>query len=299
MLLTRARPLITRSALPLFQPRFSSTTSNVPLDLAYDSYPAPEGSSSHGPIVFLHGLFGSKKNNRTIAKALARSLSRPIYNLDLRNHGDSPHSPVHTYTSMSSDVEHFLRTHRLSRPTLIGHSMGAKVAMSVCLRRQVPVANLISVDNAPVDAALKSSFGTYIKGMKAIAAAEVTKLSEADEILKDYEEETAIRQFLLTNLVRDKETGVQKWRVPVGTLAQSLDHMADFPFREPDEVRWEGEALFVRGTKSHYVSDEVLPITGRFFPKFKVMDVDCGHWVISEKPEDFKRGVEEFLADRD
>ena len=93
--------------------------------------------------------------------------------------------------------------------------------------------------------------------------------------------------------------GVQEWRIPVDTLGASLDHMADFPFKEPEQVRWEGDALFVRGTQSHYVSDEVLPIVGRFFPRFKVQDVDCGHWVISEKPEEFKNGVIDFLSELD
>ncbi|GAM86759.1 hypothetical protein ANO11243_047780 [Dothideomycetidae sp. 11243] len=303
MLALRARPTRLPVARLSFNSRsYASTSSTEPLELAYDKYHPPEDKSPsrNGPIVFLHGLFGSKKNNRTMSKVLTRVLSRPVYNLDLRNHGDSPHSVVHDYTSMATDVEHFISTHSTDHPpTLIGHSMGAKVAMAVCLRRRVPVANLVSVDNAPVDAALKSSFGAYVKGMRAIAAAQVTKLSEADEILKEYESETPIRQFLLTNLLRDKQTGVQRWRIPVNTLAASLDHMADFPFKEPDEVRWEGEALFIRGTKSHYISDEVLPIIGRFFPKFQVMDVDCGHWVISEKPEDFKRGVVDFLVDKE
>jgi pimeloyl-ACP methyl ester carboxylesterase len=67
--------------------------------------------------------------------------------------------------------------------------------------------------------------------------------------------------------------------------------MADFPFVNPDEVRFNKRALFIRGTRSHYVSDETLPIIGRFFPRFELVDIDAGHWVISENPEAFKRGT--------
>ena len=81
-----------------------------------------------------------------------------------------------------------------------------------------------------------------------------------------------------------------KWRVPIKILTDSLNNMADFPFTDPEAARWEGPALFVRGTKSHYVADEMLPTIGRFFPRFQLSDVDCGHWVISEKPEDFRKG---------
>lgn len=64
--------------------------------------------------------------------------------------------------------------------------MGAKTAMCVALTWPGKVANLIPVDNAPVDAALRSDFGTYVQGMREVANRRVTRQSEADEILKPY-----------------------------------------------------------------------------------------------------------------
>lgn len=60
--------------------------------------------------------------------------------------------------------------------------------MTVALHKPTLVENLIPVDNAPVDAALKSDFGKYVKGMKVVEEAQVQKQSEADQILQDYEE---------------------------------------------------------------------------------------------------------------
>jgi pimeloyl-ACP methyl ester carboxylesterase len=42
---------------------------------------------------------------------------------DLRNHGDSPHTPYHDYLSMADDVAGFIDEHMLKDTTLIGHSM--------------------------------------------------------------------------------------------------------------------------------------------------------------------------------
>lgn len=67
--------------------------------------------------------------------------------------------------------------------------------------------------------------------------------------------------------------------------------MGDFPFKDPHEACYKGPTLFVRGTRSHYVADDVLPAAGQFFPMFVVSDIDCGHWVISEQPEAFRRGI--------
>lgn len=60
--------------------------------------------------------------------------------------------------------------------------------MAVALRSPETVAKVVAVDNAPTDTTLSSSFATYVRGMKKIQEANVTRQSEADAILKDYEE---------------------------------------------------------------------------------------------------------------
>ena len=59
-------------------------------------------------------------------------------------------------------------TSKCEDTTLIGHSMGAKIAMAVALRQRHRIANVIPVDNAPVDAALKSDFTKYTHAMRRI-----------------------------------------------------------------------------------------------------------------------------------
>lgn len=60
--------------------------------------------------------------------------------------------------------------------------------MTVALDSPNLVSALIPVDNAPVNAALKSDFGKYVQGMQQIEAEKVTKQSDADKILQGYEE---------------------------------------------------------------------------------------------------------------
>lgn len=50
---------------------FSTTDLPNGIKLAYDLHEpsnAKEGSARNAPIVFIHGLFGSKKNNRSMSK---------------------------------------------------------------------------------------------------------------------------------------------------------------------------------------------------------------------------------------
>lgn len=241
----------------------------------------------------------SQPYSHSTSRALSRTLSRPIYALDLRNHGDSPHHKIHDYNALASDTLAFLHKHNLRNATLIGHSMGAKTVMTMALREPSCCANIIAVDNAPVDAALASDFPRYVEGMRKVEQARVKTQKEADAILSPYAPDLPIRQFLLTNLKKVPDAEHMAFRIPVRILASALDDMADFPYTDPEEVRFNKRALFVRGTKSHYVSDETIPIIGRFFPRFELVDVEAGHWVISEKPEEFRKAVVEFLTEEE
>jgi pimeloyl-ACP methyl ester carboxylesterase len=181
--------------------------------------------------------------------------------------------------------------------------------MTLALRSPDLVDNIVAVDNAPIDAALLGDFAKYVQGMKRIEEAGVTRQAEADKILEEYEkvsmsqsaasqvlktyglQSLTIRQFLLGNLYRQGGEKTQRFKFDLNILGVALGNLGDFPFKDPDEVRFEKPALFVRGTQSPYVPDEALPIIGRFFPRFELADIDAGHWVISEQPEAFRRGM--------
>ena len=60
--------------------------------------------------------------------------------------------------------------------------------MTVALRSPEIVGALISVDNAPVDAHLKSEFHKYAQGLREVEEARVKRQVEADDILRKYEE---------------------------------------------------------------------------------------------------------------
>lgn len=229
-------------------------------------------------------------------KVLAKDLGRDVYALDLRNHGESAHNPRHDYLAMADDIVAWMDTDNIKSATIIGHSMGAKTAMVLALQWPDLVKDIVAVDNAPIDAALLSNFGKYIQGMKRIEVANVKSQRQADEILQEYEKDLSVRQFLLGNLYRPEGGTTMKFRIPLDYLGNALDNLGSFPFTDPDAVRFEKPALFVRGTKSHYVPDEALPIIGRFFPRFELADIDAGHWVIAEQPEAFRKAVVEFLS---
>jgi hypothetical protein len=68
--------------------------------------------------------------------------------------------------------------------------------MTVALRSPELVTGLIPIDNAPIRARLSSDFARYIKAMEHIESAQVTKQSDADKILQEYEEVRTVFTYI-------------------------------------------------------------------------------------------------------
>ncbi|KAJ6560266.1 alpha beta-hydrolase [Mycena capillaripes] len=269
----------------------------TPIDLHFTSR-IPADNKTSGAIVILHGLFGSARNWGAHSRTFARNLHRPVYALDLRNHGSSEHVRPMTYSAMAADVIHFIRQHSLSDVSLIGHSMGGKVAMTVALESSLPastLSNLIVVDIAPSRGELSKEFKGYISAMKKIEAAKVSSRKEALEILQEYETDPDVCAFLLTNLVQ--QPNASHFRIPVELIGDSIEEMGSFPFT-PDETRWEGKTLFIKGSKSSYINRHNIPLAEKLFPAMKLEHLDTNHWVHSEKPQEFTTLVQDFIQPR-
>lgn len=271
------------------------------VSLSFDKHePAQTPAYEKSPIVFLHGLFGSKANTRSVAKSVARTMGRNVYCLDLRNFGMSPHDLRLDYPALAADVEHFLEEQSFKeKPILVGHSMGAKTVMALALRRPDLPKMIVSVDNAPVClSASNGPFGKYIRQLRyALEDKKFVSIKDVDAELAKVEPVKEVRQFLLTNVNRGAKEEPCSSKIPLDIIAKAVSagNIASWPY-DSNVVRWSrGPALFIRGTKSTYVPDEVIPDIGNYFPQFEIKDIDAGHWVISEKPNEFMEVLQDFI----
>ncbi|KAL0075794.1 Alpha/Beta hydrolase protein [Phycomyces blakesleeanus] len=261
--------------------------------LSFDKY---SSSSDKSPLLICHGLFGSKQNWKSLAKAMATRLDRDIYAIDLRNHGDSPHIKTHTYDAMANDLITFIAENNIHKPVLLGHSMGGKAVMTTAFKAPETVSKLIVVDMPPVSLKVSSNFATYVEAMKEIEAAKVRKQSEADALLARHEPNVGVRMFLLTNL-RRQEDGTMKFRVPLSILGQALSGVGGF---ETVDRVYNNKTLFIAGGKSPYYPPflEHADQIKQMFPNSRLEVVEnANHWVHAEQPEQVLKLVSGFLND--
>lgn len=97
------------------------------------------------PIVLLHGLMGSGACWTPLARALEGAFD--VIMPDARGHGGSS-APDHgyRYDDHAGDVMGLIRGLALSRPVLLGHSMGGMVAAVVASRGAGIIRGLVLVD---------------------------------------------------------------------------------------------------------------------------------------------------------
>ncbi|PWN24612.1 alpha/beta-hydrolase [Jaminaea rosea] len=276
------------------------------VDLAFEHHAPPPSSSSTAStscksLVIAHGLFGSKQNWRSLSRSLASKLNLPVYAVDLRNHGTSPHiDSGMSYKDMAADLLRFIRSQNLSKVALVGHSMGGKAVMATALDESLKegeLESMVSVDMSPARGALSEQFEKYMEAMIDINKKGCNDRKHADEMLKETESDPSIRSFLLTNLHRPSNSPDKPWsfRVPVETIKEHLPQIGDFPYDVDGGRKWEGRTLFVKGSKSKYLNRKNIPIANTYFPNAQHVTLDAGHWVQAERPREFTDVLIRFL----
>lgn len=241
-----------------------------------------------GPLIILHGLFGSLENWHSMSQRLGAEFQ--VFALDQRNHGRSPHAAEMNYQLMAEDLKGFVMGQHLSTIHLLGHSMGGKTAMIFALNYPDLVEKLIVVDIAPRPYAAE-----HLDILKALVALDLSPFKTRKEMesqLADSIPSAAVRQFLLKNVKRDTD-GAYYWQMNLRSIEANYDRLNE---AISSESSFDKPTLFIRGERSDYVRGEDLPLIRKLFPRSEFCDIaGAGHWVHADAPEAFLRKVREFL----
>ena len=319
--------LSTSPSLPHIPPPSLSLSwpDSAPLELAHSWVRASEDNEQNhatrneAPVVFLHGLYGSQMNFRTIARHVAQNLDRPVVLMDMRNHGKTAHTESMTYEEMAEDVAHTLtNTLGITKASLVGHSMGGKIAMMAALLHPNLVRDMVVVDIAPVSYPPLRDTMRVAQAMKQVPmhSGAIKTRQDADAALKHEVRDPMVRKFVLTNFVPGKSSTTHNhnnhnknqqnqqqnagtdpsWRVNIDSILKHLPVISSFPLLPGDMVNPACRTLFLYGSKSNYVLDTHSEVIASFFPDYEMKSLDAGHWVHAERQPEFIDAVTHFLA---
>lgn len=241
------------------------------------------------PVIILHGLFGSARNWSGISRQLARDFQ--VISVDLRNHGASAHAATMTYPEMAEDIVAVMAEARLDQAAILGHSLGGKVAMTLALKYGNKVEKLAVLDIAPVS--YNNNLIYLVDAMERLPLAQISRRSQADALLQQDIPATALRRFMLQNLVQTD--AVFHWRINLAAIRANLAASSAFP--DPgDSARYAGPVLFLGGADSDYIQPAHRPAIRRYFPQADIQFVEgAGHWLHADQPQAVVSILKTFL----
>jgi pimeloyl-ACP methyl ester carboxylesterase len=241
------------------------------------------------PLLILHGLFGSSKNWQSLAKQFAENFT--VYSVDLRNHGNSFHDEQMNYEVMAEDLDALIKHLELQSYSIIGHSMGGKIAMLYTLRYRHSISKLVVADIAPVN--YQHSHTELIAPILSVDLEQVSSRSQVDKALAPDIKDPMLRGFLLQNLGREGDSWY--WKVNWLAIQQHMNALVEFPSGLDDSSII--PALFIRGENSDYIDDQGITAIHQKFGNARIETMNhAGHWLHVEQPQRFVSLVLDFLA---
>ena len=243
-------------------------------------------------VVFLHGLFGQGRNWNTLGKQLAGD--HRVSLVDLPHHGRSPHPDAFDNLEVTASVAELLSAD--DPATVVGHSMGGKVAMLLAITRPELVSKLVVADMSPVVYEKARDFKTYVDALNGLDLSSITRRDEADAALEPAVPDPTVRGFLLQNLRREGDGW--RWAMNLPVLGRDLERIGDWPAEELKAYEpYDGPVLWMAGERSGYVTDDYAPAMKEWFPRYRKVTIKgAGHWIHSEKPETFLAALKQFLS---
>jgi len=253
------------------------------------------------PIMILHGLYGSSDNWVSIGRELSDEFRVVIP--DMRNHGNSPHTSIHTYEAMSDDILELADLIGLDKFIIAGHSMGGKTALWFAKKWPERVSGLIVLDMSPfrADPSKNPSLDQHmdiLRLMNEIDPAKLASRDEAEERFISRIPSERITGFLLKNLARDEKGGF-KWKLNPRYLLDNIDNiMEGLERKEYPDISMRGfPVLFLRAENSGYINDEDLKGITNLFPAAEIITVmGTSHWLHAEKPELITGYIRDFAS---
>lgn len=246
------------------------------------------------PLILLHGLWGASDNWLTVAGLLAEHFY--VILPDCRNHGNSPHTPEHSYDNLSQDVETFITSlHLQQKPFIAGHSMGGKALMRLLLQKPRLIAKAAILDIAPVSYAGNANtlHQTLMSVIDRLPLQNYRNREEIHTAIRQLLPEEQLCQILFKNL-RKTAHGFE-WRVNTTAIADNRQMLEGWTIPQIQTLNFP-PIHFIRGEKSDYISEDGVSAISALFPGATLETLpEATHFLHQDQPKRLAQALIRFF----
>lgn len=246
------------------------------------------GEKNNEALLIVHGLFGSLDNWLTLAKKWSEAYF--VTTIDVRNHGKSFHSDDMTFESINLDIIAVLNAENIEKASILGHSMGGKIAMEFAAFHSERVNKLIVADVAPFP--YTPHHKDVFEMLDAVDLPQYNTRLEIENEVKKYIENKGVVQFVLKNIKRNENSHIFEWKFNKDVL--KLNYL--YLIQRVVSKGFDGEVLFIGGENSKYITKETSQL---IFDLYRHVELDfvsnAGHWLHADNPIEFYEKVTLFL----
>ncbi len=240
------------------------------------------------PLVILHGLLGSGGNWKKVAKKMA-DICRVVA-IDLPNHGRSPHTALADIQATCASVVATIRSAGIMRTTLLGHSMGGKIAMQLSSDHPEMLKALIVADMLPK--AIPPAHLFILRACEQLDLSGASSRRELDAELARAVVQPEVRAFILKNVRRDADNRFH-WQINLRNIIANYRVVSDAP--ELKRI-YAGPTLFIGGSDSPYKIESQAELIRTRFPAAQIKTIaEAGHLLHADQPEIFCYVIRDFI----
>ena len=268
--------------------------------MAYWQHRAP---ASRGVLLFIHGVASNHTRFSELLKHTASTQSWDTLRVDLRGHGLSVDRGVIDIEVWCADLRALLDACGYARVIVVGHSLGANVAVHFAQRHATRVAGLILID--PVQPqALRWSLPRVVTRSLFSAAVGVVRLCNLAGWYRrslpalDLEQ---LDQHARALLAQGRDADMERlysspWEdlkyCPTATFLQDVVQvLRPLPLPAPDVP-----ALLLLSVKTRDAGVELNHAYATCLPQCTIVEIKCNHWILTAAPDAARVAIEQWLT---
>jgi esterase len=267
-----------------------------------------QGSGREGTVLLVHGLASNATRWAEFAQASTLPPDWALLRVDLRGHGRAQPAGRATLGDWCADLAATLDAEHAPDAVLVGHSLGAQVALHFAAAHPARVRGLVLIDPVFRDALAASSARTarlaplFRLGAAAIGVLNTLGLRRRHVVPDDLQ----ALDRLARDALRDPATEaafIARYSSTRHDLRQmrSAQYLQDLVemFRPPPALERIGvPVLTLLSSGATFAPEAAMRARLAALPQGEIARIDCHHWPLTERPVEVRETIETWIVRR-